>query len=261
MSAALRRLCTWAFDDVGAQRVEWYAEVGNWASRRVAEKAGFTIEGVLRGGLPGRSGRVDGWVGARLPGDPDVDTRLLPAYQPLTDGVVTLRPWSVADADTVVRALNDPLIERFFPFASPFTAPDAREFTELTAPRDWADGRSANVAVTDATTGEVVGAVWLKLPVRHWRVGEVSYWTAPWARGRGVAGRAAALHAQWGLDALGLNRVELLADVENLASQRVAEKAGFHREGVMRRARPDRTGAARDMVLFAIVRQQPARQL
>jgi RimJ/RimL family protein N-acetyltransferase len=172
----------------------------------------------------------------------------------LTDGVVTLRPWRLDDAEDVRRAHDDALIARFFPFPVPFTAEHAASFLGSTVPVDWADGRTANVAVTDATTGELVGAVWLKLPVKHWRIGEVSYWTAPWARGRGVAGRAAALHAQWGIDALGLNRVELLADVDNPASQRAAEKAGFDREGVLRRSRPDRTGEARDMVLFALVR-------
>lgn len=253
LTEALRGLCGWAFS-VGATRVEWFAEVGNWASRRVAEKAGFTVEGVLRDGLPGRDGRRDCWVGARLPGDPETDTRLLPAYSPLSDGVVTLRPWRLKDAPDVMRACDDPLTVRFLPVPSPYTPEAAVFFVGTLVPLHWAEGVAANVAVTDAATGELLGAVGLKLELVKHKVAEVGYWTAPWARGRGVAARAARLHATWGLDALGLNRVELLADVDNAASQRAAERGGFVREGISRRSRPDRTGEARDMVLFALVR-------
>jgi RimJ/RimL family protein N-acetyltransferase len=254
VSEALGALCRWGFAELGIERIEWYAEVGNWASRRTAEKAGFTVEGVLRSGLPSREGRRDAWLGARLSTDSDGDTRRLPSFEPLTDGVVTLRSWRMEDADALQRACDDPLIARYHPFPLPFNTEHAATFLELTVRSGWADGRSANVAVTNTASGELLGAVWLKTPVPHWRVGEVSYWTAEWARGRGVAGRAAALHARWGLDVLGLNRVELLADVENAASQRAAEKGGFVREGVLRRARPDRTGEARDMVVFALTR-------
>lgn len=64
---ALRELCRWGFGVLGLGLIEWRAEVGNLASRRVAEKAGFTVEAVLRGRLVHRGGRVDAWVGSMVP--------------------------------------------------------------------------------------------------------------------------------------------------------------------------------------------------
>jgi RimJ/RimL family protein N-acetyltransferase len=56
------------------------------------------------------------------------------------------------------------------------------------------------------------------------------------ARGRGLATRALVLTARWALGHEDVARVQLRADVENEASRRVAEKAGFRLEGVLRAA-------------------------
>ncbi len=255
MSECLATASRWAFAELGAQRVEWRAHVDNWASRRVAEKAGFTMEGLLRGGLDDRGSRVDCWVGARLPGDPEGDTRALPSYAGVSDGVVALRSWRPADGPDVARACDDPETARWLPVPAPYTPADGAHYVEQLVPQQWADGEAANAAVTDAATGELLGAVGLKLELRVHGVGEVGYWVAPWARGRGVAGRAARLHADWGHDVLGLARVELLADPRNTGSLRAAEKAGFEREGVLKQARPGvREDARADLVLYASVR-------
>jgi RimJ/RimL family protein N-acetyltransferase len=66
---AVSALARWAFTELGAQRVEWRAEVGNTASRGVAERAGFQIEGVMRAGLLHRDTLRDAWLAALLPGD------------------------------------------------------------------------------------------------------------------------------------------------------------------------------------------------
>ncbi|MBU2669737.1 GNAT family N-acetyltransferase [Actinoplanes bogorensis] len=68
-TAAVRALCRWGFEVLGLGLIEWRAEVGNHASRRVAEKAGFRVEAVLRQRLVHRGGRVDAWVGSMLPSE------------------------------------------------------------------------------------------------------------------------------------------------------------------------------------------------
>ncbi|MEU2426122.1 GNAT family N-acetyltransferase [Streptomyces sp. NPDC007851] len=59
----------WAFTELAIDRVEWRAEVGNHASRAVARRAGFVMEGTLRSGINNKGVRRDCWVGSLLPSD------------------------------------------------------------------------------------------------------------------------------------------------------------------------------------------------
>ncbi|MFE7135003.1 GNAT family N-acetyltransferase [Streptomyces sp. NPDC057638] len=69
MVESARALAHWAFTTLGATRLEWRAEVGNEGSRAVAERAGFTVEGVLRAALMNKDTLRDCWVGSLLPSD------------------------------------------------------------------------------------------------------------------------------------------------------------------------------------------------
>jgi len=80
----------------------------------------------------------------------------------------------------------------------------------------------------------------------------VGYWLAPEARGRGVATRAVRLVAGWTFAELGLARLELTCGPENVASQRVAERCGFVREGVLR-SHIRFKGGRRDTVVFSLL--------
>ncbi|WP_175408479.1 GNAT family N-acetyltransferase [Streptomyces sp. TRM64462] len=66
---AVRTLALWAFTALGCARLEWRAQTGNTGSRLVAEKAGFTMEGVLRAGLEHRGTRRDCEIASLLPSD------------------------------------------------------------------------------------------------------------------------------------------------------------------------------------------------
>jgi RimJ/RimL family protein N-acetyltransferase len=75
-----------------------------------------------------------------------------------------------------------------------------------------------------------------------------------------VATRAVRLLARWSLDTLHLGRLELLTHVENVASQRVAERAGFVREGVLRAYLEMPDGTWRDCVMFSMVAGNAVRE-
>ncbi|MGB8651362.1 MAG: GNAT family N-acetyltransferase, partial [Mycobacteriales bacterium] len=177
-SAAVAAVCRWARAVLDVDRLEAVIAVGNWASRAVAEKCGFTVEGVRRHGMQQRGARLDCWVASLLADDDLVDRRPLPALPDLCDGVVRLRRWTGADADVVQRACDDPLTARWLPVPSPYPREAALGWLEGMVVPEWGEGRVASVAVVDATSGEVLGDVGLTLADRPPGVGEVGYWTA-----------------------------------------------------------------------------------
>ncbi|MFF5246802.1 GNAT family N-acetyltransferase [Streptosporangium sp. NPDC000095] len=165
-------------------------------------------------------------------------------------GPVVLRPLAPADAEAITRACADPEIVRFLPLVPvPYTRDDALQYMER-CHQEWQTG-GAPFAIADATTDEWLGNIGLMARPRGGI--EIGYLVAPWVRDRGVATAATAALTAWGFRH-GVERVELLANVENLASQRVALAAGFHHEGVRRGAEEQRDGTRHDLVGFARLR-------
>ncbi|MDX2827853.1 N-acetyltransferase [Streptomyces ipomoeae] len=76
----------WAFTTLALDRLEWRAEVGNTASRAVAENTGFTLEGTLRAALNNNGTRRDCWIASLLPSDLGLPSTApyLPSPTPLT---------------------------------------------------------------------------------------------------------------------------------------------------------------------------------
>ena len=179
---------------------------------------------------------------------------IAPPSPPLSDGVLTLRPWLERDVDAIVSACRDDDIAWWLDqVPQPYGEADARTYVAMTR-RGWKDGTHAAFAIADASTGEVLGSIGL-----HWidpehGVGEVGYWVRSESRGRGVASAATRLAVRWALTSCGMKRVQLRADTRNIASQRVAESAGFRREGVLRSAHHNaRQGRRVDFVIYSLL--------
>jgi len=173
---------------------------------------------------------------------------------PLTDEVVTLRQWELEDAPTLVECIDgDEDMTRWMDaIPQPYLDSEARAWIEQ-ATSYWHAGTSAPFAVTDAATGSVLGGVGFGW-VGDDRVGEIGYWLRFEARGRGLTVRAVGLVSRWAFAELGCERLQLRADADNVASQRVAEKAGFTREGVLRSVHFNPREQSRvDYVMFSLL--------
>ena len=169
---------------------------------------------------------------------------------PLTDSDIRLRPWERGDVKAVTAACQDPEIPRWTVVPHNYTERHARDFINATG-ADIATGRELALAIVDLDD-RVLGA--LGLSNFDWPdlKGEIGYWVVAEARRRGIGSRATRLLATWAIRQLGLERVELLANPHNEPSLRLAERAGFTREGTLRRYRR-RHGVREDLVMFALL--------
>ncbi|MFI5873200.1 GNAT family N-acetyltransferase [Streptomyces sp. NPDC051445] len=151
-----------------------------------------------------------------------------------TDDGLLLRPWRDEDVPAVYTAFQDPAMHQWHIRAADSEEEVAGWIEEWRT--NWAQERSAQWAVVDADTGDLLGRVALRSIVLTEGVAEIAYWTTGAARGRGVAPRATTALTRWAFDEIGFHRLELMHAVANEASCRVAAKAGFTLEGTRRSA-------------------------
>jgi RimJ/RimL family protein N-acetyltransferase len=179
---------------------------------------------------------------------------LVPPERPLRDGEIVLRLRREEDVPAIALASRDPETRRRLE-DEPLTLERARDSVARTL-EQWRSGRAAPFVIADAETDQVMGLLNLQFGDDE-EVGELAVSVFPSSRGRGVASRALRLVAEWALEELKLQRVFAEAAVDNTASVRAIEKAGFRREGVLR-AHCKTHGLRHDCVMFALVRSDVA---
>jgi RimJ/RimL family protein N-acetyltransferase len=179
-----------------------------------------------------------------MPGLPSLDA-------PRSDGEIALREWAADDLPAIVDPLNEAEIARWTRVPSPYTEAHAREFLHSVAQRR-AHGEEVVLAIVGAATGELLGSASIRIESHEHGRAELGYLVFAHARGRGVATRAVRLLSRYSFDGLEMHRVGILVAVGNSASQRVAEKAGFTREGMLR-SYMDLRGERQDTVSFSLL--------
>ncbi|GGL06584.1 hypothetical protein Sme01_66850 [Sphaerisporangium melleum] len=255
---AVTGLTEWALTKGGLRRVELRANLDNTASLRVAEKAGFTREGLLRGGGFEEDGPHDLVVFGLLDrdlsmGPPTVSGRGFGTGVRLESDRLILRPFTGTDAGDVFAAVDgDPEIHRWMPWAEGYDLQRAYEWCTRYAHADSING--VHFAIEPKAGGRLAGSAGVQRA--DWERGdvEIGYWISPWARRRGFAHEAARAVSTF-LMMRGFHRITLLAAVGNLASQAVARRASFTEEGVLRQALPI-SGGISDAVLFSLLKRE-----
>ncbi|MDQ7907776.1 GNAT family protein [Phytohabitans sp. ZYX-F-186] len=162
-------------------------------------------------------------------------------------GGVRLRPFHADDVDDLAAGYAEPN-------ARAYTRDDATHWITHGAPSAWAAGGAA-YAIADPATDRLIGGVGISRVVPERSQGEIGYWVVRWARGRGVATAAARALTAWAFDR-GFSRLELLTNLANAPSQRVALAAGFQREGIRRSGGQGAAGRY-DMVVWARLAGDP----
>lgn len=172
----------------------------------------------------------------------------------LTNGIVTLRPYRDEDADSQFEAAREsiPQMSPWMPWCHrDYSIQESREWI-TSCFENWEKGIAYNFAITDASTGRYLGGCGLNDMHREFGIANLGYWVRTSATRKGVATTTTLLLADFGIKELKLQRIEIVVDVDNIASQRVADKAGATREGILRN-RVTQYGKPTDAVMFSLI--------
>jgi RimJ/RimL family protein N-acetyltransferase len=239
---AARLVAEHALSGLGLSRLLWQAHVGNWASRRVAWRLGFRMEGTVRGHLVQRGERRDAWVATLGPADPREPIRPWFDVPTLRGDRVLLRRWAGSDADAAVEGCTDPVTRHWLGrLPHPYTRETALAYV-ASREEEHASGRGVHWAVATDDAPAAGSFSLMGVDDGHGPgSAEVGYWVHPAARGRGVATEAVRLmvaHAFAPIadGGLGLRRLVLAHAAGNDASRAVATRNGFAPYGVERAA-------------------------
>ena len=170
-----------------------------------------------------------------------------------SDGI-SIRRYRVTDVTLVYEGVRESIseISQWLPWCHPDYSMEDSAAWVLSRDEAWANAVEHSFVITDSQTGAFLGTVGLNYFNRDHQFANLGYWVRSSCTGRGGATTATLLTAGFGLRVLGLQRIEILAAIGNKASQRVAEKAGAKKEGLLRNRLSIR-GLPHDAVMYSLI--------
>jgi RimJ/RimL family protein N-acetyltransferase len=172
----------------------------------------------------------------------------------LDDGDIQLEPLTAQHATAMDELARDEDVARFTRVPTPVPDGFGERWVERYA-RGREEGTNAGFAIVDSDTGDFLGLVGLVTLDLETQEAEAGYVVSSRARGRGVATRSLRLLTAWAFAELPLERIELLIDVENPASEVVAQRCGYTREGVLRWTYL-KPGLRSDTIVYSMLRRE-----
>jgi ribosomal-protein-serine acetyltransferase len=168
--------------------------------------------------------------------------------------IVSIRPYRATDVPLLLEAVQESMKElhEWLPWCHPeYNVHDSAEFL-ATREAEWREGEHYSFVICARANGFFLGGVGINFINRVHNFANLGYWVRTCATRRGVAPAAVRLAAEFAFTELKLHRLEIITAVENSFSQRVAEKVGAVKEGLLRR-RLLLYGEPRDGVLYSLV--------
>lgn len=163
--------------------------------------------------------------------------------------------WDERDAETIFNTVdeNREFLDPFLPWvAATRSAQDSLEFVRNARQRF---ANSTSLACGIWLDQRLAGAVELFTVRNQHSTGELGYWLAEWATGRGIMTRSCRALIDFGFNKRGYNRIVIRFVPENVASRRIAERLGFTQEGVARQAYKMHDGL-HDLVTYSLLRSE-----
>lgn len=152
-------------------------------------------------------------------------------------GRIILRPPQMENAPSIYKAVMLSMSELmpWMDWCSPDYSLEITLARMKDHPSKWEAGETYDFAIFDAASGQILGLCGINQIIRRHQFANLGYWIRSDRTGEGFATEAVKTLSQFGFQTLGLQRIEIVIGVENLASRRVAEKVGATFEGIMRR--------------------------